>query len=227
MADAEKPSHPAVDPKAIISSSYNNVAPTYHAWASKRPTDARSEYLQHLANLVPAGSPVLELGCGAGIPGTQQLVDLGFTVTGVDVSSSMIDIARREVPKAEFYVSDMLPFTPPSNTRYTCVMAFYSRWHLPPSEQAQFLEKSMEWLQPGGWLLFNLMTVDGELKMENWMGSPMISWGQGVDGNRKMVKGLADRGLVELDGAEGDVRLEMVGKHEQEMHWFLLRRTSS
>ncbi|ORY26054.1 S-adenosyl-L-methionine-dependent methyltransferase, partial [Naematelia encephala] len=183
--------------KQIISSSYNHIAPTYHAWTSPRPTTTRSDYISRLSSLLAPPAAVLELGCGAGIPATRQLVELGYNVTGVDVSDSMIRIARTEVPDAEFMVSDMASFVP--TKKYSCVMAFYSLWHLPPAEQSELLQRAAGWLEPGGWMLFNLMTVEGELKMGDWMGAPMISWGQGVEGNQAMVKKLVDAGLIEDD----------------------------
>ena len=127
-----------VDLKSLMSSSHDTIAHTYHTWASKRPTDARTAYLQHLAALVPAGSPLLELGCGAGVPGTRQLVELGFAVMGVNVSSSILDIARRELVAADFHLGDMLSFSPSASRKYPCVLAFYS---LPPAEQTAALER--------------------------------------------------------------------------------------
>ncbi|KAF5378949.1 hypothetical protein D9757_008731 [Collybiopsis confluens] len=36
------------------------------------------------------------LGCGAGIPATQQLVDQGFDILGVDISSAQIALAKEK-----------------------------------------------------------------------------------------------------------------------------------
>ena len=53
----------------------------------------------------------------------------------------------------------------------------------------------------GGWMLFNLMSVARVLEMKEWMGAPMISWGQGVEGYRRMVRALVDKGLVDEKGS--------------------------
>lgn len=50
---------------------------------------------------------VVDLGCGSGI-WARQLVDTGFEVTGVDLSPAMIELARRQVPEAEFHVGSFL-----------------------------------------------------------------------------------------------------------------------
>ncbi|KAJ7696771.1 hypothetical protein B0H17DRAFT_1053002, partial [Mycena rosella] len=41
-----------------------------------------------------------ELGCGAGVPCTQVLVEHGLNVTGNDISAAQIALAREHVPKA-------------------------------------------------------------------------------------------------------------------------------
>lgn len=99
-----------VDSKKLIADSYNTIASRYFSWSSPRPTLDRAGYIKALGESIPRGSKVVELGCGAGVPATRQLVDLGFDVMGVDVSSELIDIARREVEGAHFQVNDMLDF---------------------------------------------------------------------------------------------------------------------
>lgn len=55
---------------------------------------------------------IVDLGCGSGI-WARQLVDAGFEVTGVDLSPSMIELARRQVPEAELHVGSFLSFPIP------------------------------------------------------------------------------------------------------------------
>jgi len=44
---------------------------------------------------------VLDLGCGSGLL-TQALTKAGYRVVGVDISESMLSIAHRRVPDADF-----------------------------------------------------------------------------------------------------------------------------
>jgi SAM-dependent methyltransferase len=54
---------------------------------------------------------VLDFACGGGWL-SKVLVDEGYDVVGIDISKSLIDVARRVVPKADFVVCDAiaLPF---------------------------------------------------------------------------------------------------------------------
>jgi cyclopropane fatty-acyl-phospholipid synthase-like methyltransferase len=59
------------------------------------------EVLQAWARLLPSGGAVLDLGCGAGAPVSQTLVDLGFRVAAIDASPRLVAAYRQRVPDAE------------------------------------------------------------------------------------------------------------------------------
>lgn len=50
---------------------------------------------------------VVDLGCGSGL-WARALVDAGYDVIGIDLSASMIDLARNRVPEGEFQVASLL-----------------------------------------------------------------------------------------------------------------------
>jgi SAM-dependent methyltransferase len=49
---------------------------------------------------------VVDLGCGSGLS-ARELVKARYRVLGIDISGTMIDIARRRVPEAEFRVGSL------------------------------------------------------------------------------------------------------------------------
>lgn len=51
------------------------------------------------------GAAVIDVGCGAGLA-VSELSSLGFRAVGVDLSSEMVDEARRRSPEADFRAGD-------------------------------------------------------------------------------------------------------------------------
>src|SRR5690242_12506740 len=98
MAEAEA--------KRIVAAGYDVIARRYMEWSDLDPSPARLRYLARLLELVPLGTDVLELGCGAGIPVTQALA-AWRQVTGVDISAAQVALAREHVPQATIIQADM------------------------------------------------------------------------------------------------------------------------
>ena len=111
-----------MDPKQIVSRGYDQIAQKYSLWGTRR--EERAKYTSLILDLLPIGAKVLELGCGAGVPTTQEL-QKKFLVTGVDISEKSIEIAKINVPQANFIVGDMtkMDFTSGSFAGVAC---FYS-----------------------------------------------------------------------------------------------------
>jgi len=63
---------------------------------------------------------VVELGCGSGI-GARELLQARYQVLGVDISPSMIRLARRQAPAAEFLIASLFRFDPPPCTAVTAI----------------------------------------------------------------------------------------------------------
>lgn len=61
-----------------------------------------SEAFRRFCDGLPPGGRVLDVGSGTGIPYAMFLVDHGFEVHGIDVSPRMVEIARRNIPTADF-----------------------------------------------------------------------------------------------------------------------------
>ncbi len=102
MTDAE----PVDDPRRIVADGYDAIAERYLAWSGERPSPTRLTWLARALERIPAGSDVLDLGCGAGVPMTRALA-VGRRVTGVDISARQIELARAAVPDARFIHADM------------------------------------------------------------------------------------------------------------------------
>ena len=105
---------------------------------------------QALASLRP-GSRVLDVGCGTGRPVSDCLALAGHQVFGIDISQTMIDLARQQVATGEFIKVDMRDYQP-SGT-FDAVFAVFSLFHLSHCDTYSMMFKFCEWLKPGGLLI--------------------------------------------------------------------------
>jgi cyclopropane fatty-acyl-phospholipid synthase-like methyltransferase len=121
----------------------------------------------------PAAARVLDLGCGPGVPASSELVEHGFSVVGIDCSVKQIEMARQNVPKAEFVHVDMtaVSFAPHS---FNAVAAFYSMTHVPREDHAMLFERIAVWLKPGGLFIASLGARDCPDWQGEWLGTEMF-----------------------------------------------------
>ena len=207
------------DPKRIVAEGYDTMAGRYLAWSDLRPSPTRLHYLALALELIPPGSAVLDLGCGAGIPMTAALAE-GRAVTGVDLSATQLEMARRNVPSATFLQADMtaLSFEPAS---FDAVVAFYSLTHVPRGEQAELLGRIRGWLRPGGLFLASMGADDEPGDVEpDWLGVDMYFSHFGAKANRRLVEGA---GLVI---ERSDLAVEPEDRHDARFLWVVARAPS-
>ncbi len=208
-----------MDPKRIVADGYDAIAERYLAWSDLRPSPARLRYLALALDQIPSGSDVLELGCGAGVPMTVALAE-DRAVTGVDISATQLEMARRNVPNATFIRADMtmLAFEPAS---FDAVVAFYSLTHVPREEQGELLARIRHWLRPGGLFLAAMGADDEPGDVEaDWLGVDMYFSHFGAKANRRLVE---RAGLV-IDRT--DVVIEPEDRHAARFLWVVARAPS-
>ena len=117
-----------------------------------------------LIGALPAGSRVLDLGCGSGLPTARQLTEAGCRVVGVDLSGGMIALAREHVPAGEFHqadIADLRPEGPRDLGRFDAVTAFFALLMLTRAEIPLALRTVHHLLLPGG--LFALSMVEADV----------------------------------------------------------------
>jgi ubiquinone/menaquinone biosynthesis C-methylase UbiE len=106
-----------INPKDIVRDGYDRISYEYRDDAG-HSSAGRPDYEGWLAELMPLlndGDPVLDLGCGCGVPATAILAER-YRVTGVDLSPVQIARARRLVPTAQFECADMASIDFPSES---------------------------------------------------------------------------------------------------------------
>jgi SAM-dependent methyltransferase len=161
------------NPKDIVRDGYDRISYEYRDDAARGST-ARPDYEAWLAELMPLlhdGDPVLDLGCGCGVPATAILAQ-HQAVTGVDLSPVQIARARGLVPAAQFQCADMSSVEFPSQS-FAAVVAFFSIIHLPLEEQPALFKNIHHWLRPGGYLLATVGSGAWTGTDDDWHGAPM------------------------------------------------------
>jgi len=119
------------------------------------------------AQLAP-GSHILDLCCGTGRV-TAGLLDRGFRLTGVDASESMIALALKNAPAAQFIVGDIrhVSLRPEFDA---VVSTFNSLAHIySTADLAKACNNARHALRSGGAWLFDLTMEDAYLTQ--WRGS--------------------------------------------------------
>ncbi|MGP3927175.1 class I SAM-dependent DNA methyltransferase [Streptomyces sp. 8N616] len=128
-----------------------------------------------LAESLPAGSRILDVGCGTGLPTAAQLVTAGHRVVGIDLSPTMVKLARENVPAGEFRVAELadlgelvasgklggLTAEPPHGPgRFDGIAAFFSLLMLPRAEIPYALRLLHGLLRPEGLLALSMVEAD-------------------------------------------------------------------
>jgi|SRR5579859_5267058 len=134
------------------SNGYEAVAKIYIAGRGTGGTIGASEVRQWAREL-PPGSPVLDLGCGTGVPISQALFESGLVVHGVDASPTLIAAFRARFPAAPAECSTVEDSQFFYRT-FAGVVAWGLMFLLSPASQALLIQKVAAALDPGGLFLF-------------------------------------------------------------------------
>lgn len=139
---------------------YNKIAEDYAATYDviDSPEDMifPDEFLKHLSN----GSHIIDLGCGTGFS-AGYFQKHGMNVEGVDLSSSMIAIAKRNYPDIQFSINDMRTFEP--KVQVDAVWAGYCLFHLSQQDFEATINKIRRYLKPDGIFGFVMQEGSGEI----------------------------------------------------------------
>lgn len=163
---------PRPRPQELVAHGYDAIAERYAAWTGDELTGARARYVALLHQAVPPGAPVLDLGCGTGVPVSRALA-AQFRVTGVDGSGRSVALAQQNVPDATFLQADMTQAVFPAAS-FAAVISCYAIIHVPRAEHGALLRRIAGWLQPGGLLIATMGAAAAEGTEDDWLGVPMF-----------------------------------------------------
>lgn len=116
-------------------------------------------------SLLPKNAKVLDVGCGAGQK-SQYMTQKGISVTGVDFSESMLELAKKNAPKANFVLSDARNLNEISEL-FDGVLAQAVLLHFPKNETLYMLQTWKNKLKPQGYMYLAVKEVQPGQKDEN------------------------------------------------------------
>ncbi len=143
-------------------SAYDTIAVQ---WDAKRQTSSYGlHFLERAIAQCDARDRALDIGCGSGGRLMQTILDAGFAVTGLDVSTEMLRLAKAKHPTVEFVQADVTNWT--TETRYNLIVGWDSLFHLPYSSHSPALHQLCGALRENGVLLFTAGGLDGKISGE-------------------------------------------------------------
>ncbi|MFI2629665.1 class I SAM-dependent methyltransferase [Streptomyces collinus] len=185
---------------------YDTVAEEYAAaFSDLRPgTPLDRGVLHGFAGLVGERGEVADLGCGPGRV-TAYLASQGLSVFGLDLSESMLAIARRENPGLRFERGSMLELDLPDSS-LDGVVSWYSIIHTPEEHLPALFAGFHRVLRPGGHLLLGFQYGDEPRRYEEAFG---------YDVSLTFRRGRPERIAALLSGAGFTVRATTVREPDE------------
>jgi SAM-dependent methyltransferase len=164
----------SMNPKDIVRMGYDKISHTYRGDIidPTNPEHLRyTHWVTELLTVLPVHAPVLDLGCGNGLPTAKLLADAGCAVAGVDISSMQVVRAQALVPNAQFICADMteLAFSPAT---FAAIVSFYAIIHIPLAEQPSLFANMHRWLQPGGYMMATVGVDAWTGAEDDWLDVP-------------------------------------------------------
>lgn len=142
-----------------VESSYDAIVDQWNNFCKKRTIN---KCIVDFTKKINKNANILDVGCGTGYPISAYLSNNGFHVTGIDISSKMIEKAKQlNLSNATFYKKDLLNFE--TNEQYDAIIAFDSLWHIDYNFQKNIYQKLANLLKKDGLLLFTHGKENGEI----------------------------------------------------------------
>lgn len=146
-----------------LGESYNKIAEWWVKAQMEKP-EYGMEYIQKAIKYAKKKSRVLDIGCGGTGRVIDELLRHDFVISGIDVSSEMIRLAKSKYPNINFIKDDFITWD--TKEQFDLIIAWDSIFHAPKKLQKDVTIKMCSLLKPGGILLFTGGAYAGEASGE-------------------------------------------------------------
>ncbi len=195
--------------------------------ASRKPEtiEATIEWLDKEFLQTLTGNHIIDLGCGPGLY-TSKLAQLGYEVSGIDLSKNSIQYAKKLAKKLDlsikYQVGNYLDWR--SYQKYDAVTLIYNDYGtFNPLQRRIILENVHEALKPGGLFIFDVITKNHENPEDQpsewsvsekngfWMSAGYLS----LSNNFRYEKGSVNLSQHVIIDQSGEVKIYRIWEH-----WF-------
>ena len=194
--------------KKMVKKGYDKIAVTY---MRVRYQYINTKYLERLNSLLKPNSLLLDLGCGSGKPVDIFFIDKGHRVIGIDISEKQIELAKKNIPRAEYKVKDISKLKDGEHS-VDAVVSLYTIIHLPRETHSELFKKFNSFLPQGGLILVTMGFSEWE-GIDDFYGVKMYFSHYGHETNRD---------IIEKTGFE--IILDEIDDTLKEYHQFILAR---
>jgi ubiquinone/menaquinone biosynthesis C-methylase UbiE len=203
-----------------VQKSYDQVADEYVSRIAHelehKPLDR--ELLDRFARWIHGLGLACDLGCGPGHI-ARYLYEHGVSVLGIDLSSRMVELARKLNPGIEFRQGNMASLDIEDES-WAGIVAFYSLIHLHRQQVVPVLHEFCRVLQPNGLLLLAFHQGQEMRHVEEWWGKQVSL--DGVFFERDEMEGYLREAGFEIE--ESLVRSPYVGVEVQTQRAYIFAR---
>jgi SAM-dependent methyltransferase len=204
------------DPVRIVRDGYDRLGDAYRPADEAVATGPRRWFLEATLARIPDGVTLLEIGCGPGWDAT--VLSRRHRYTGVDLSATMLRLARERVPSGTFLQGDVTTLGFAENA-FGAIVSFYVFGHLPGANHLPTYAKIASWLRPDGVFCASFPLTQGDDVEDDWRGVPMFFGGIGREATER---GLEHAGF-ELEMADVRENRDPAGGTEAFL-WVIARR---
>lgn len=142
-----------------LGENYNKIA-EWWTNAQMKNLELGMAYIRKAMRYAKKKSNVLDIGCGGTGRVIEEALKHDFTVTGIDVSSKMIELAKTRYPDINLINADFIEWN--TAEHFDLIIAWDSVFHAPISLQKKVTTKMCDLLNTGGVLLFTAGANAGE-----------------------------------------------------------------
>lgn len=153
----------------IVANSWNKIGKMYH---DSRNHEKINDVLAKFVEILPKDANVLDAGSGSGVPVSKYLSEAGLQVTGIDISDTMLELARKYVPGGKFLKMNIKNLEFDEET-FEGIISVFALFHISRKHHGGILKDFFKILKKGGIMIINT-GAGGFDGVSNFFGQPMV-----------------------------------------------------